>query len=269
MSLYCQKILGVYITSSQKKIILEDIRKYLVHGSQFIDKQRRNSIKPLVIVTPNPEQIVYAQKDSHFMDILNRADVALPDGIGVVWASGLVHSKQKAENSQMIKERIPGVEFMENLVRLAAQRGDRIGLIGGRAGLAVRSFECLRQKNTKLDGWAVEPEAMDIEKVAEKVRSTDTRMVFVGLGAPKQEYFIETLVNSLKKMEARQPLVLMAVGGSFDFIAGSFKRAPVFIRSIGFEWAWRLVQEPWRWKRQLAIVKFVWLVLKEKYFGLR
>ena len=91
----------------------------------------------------------------------------------------------------------------------------------------------------------------------------------MGLGAPKQEEFIERLAREMSlrsraKSREKQSLILMSVGGSFDIITGRLKRAPLLIRSIGFEWAWRLAVEPWRWRRQLALVKFIVLVLREK-----
>jgi N-acetylglucosaminyldiphosphoundecaprenol N-acetyl-beta-D-mannosaminyltransferase len=88
-------------------------------------------------------------------------------------------------------------------------------------------------------------------------------MVFVGMGAPKQEVFIEALAQALVQSKYSLPVMFMAVGGSFDIITGRLRRAPLFIRSIGFEWAWRLFQEPWRWRRQLALLKFIVLVWKE------
>lgn len=220
MSLNTGKILGISITTNSKKEILEYIQKYLSFPQE----------KPLIIVTPNAEQLVYAQRDKHFASILNRADVAIPDGFPVARI--------------LVVERIPGVEFMEDLVQLAAKRHVPIRLIGGRGGVAVRAFECLREKYPGLE------------------TSQHAGIIFVGLGAPKQEYFIEELRT--QNSELKHPLVLMAVGGSFDILSGRIPRAPLFIRSIGFEWAWRLFLEPWRLKRQLSLLKFLWLVYNRK-----
>lgn len=215
-----------------------------------------SSKKPLIIVTPNPEQIVYAQDDPHFAKILNKADVSLPDGVGLALVMRL--------------KRIPGVEFMEDLVRLAAQRGYPIGLIGGRAAVAVQALECLKRKNPELTGWAEDPGDVDLgtlgdlDDVCEKIGKTNARLVFVGLGAPKQEYFIEKLKVESFKLKVAAPLALMSVGGSLDMIAGRTPRAPLFLRTIGVEWLWRLGQEPWRFRRQLALVKFLWLVFGKK-----
>lgn len=220
MGLNAGKVLKICITTAPKKEILEYVQKYL-------SQPAKKSIKAFIIVTPNAEQIVRAQSDVRFRKIINQADVALPDGFPVARMLGIA--------------RIPGVEFMEDLVALAAQKSVPIGLIGGRAGVAVEAFECLQRKYPGL------------------TTAKQPRIIFVGLGAPKQEYFI----NENSKKTNR--VVYMAVGGSFDIIAGRLKRAPLFIRSIGFEWAWRLIQEPWRWRRQRSLVKFMWLVLRERW----
>lgn len=241
MSLHAVKILGIKVNTSSKKEVLE-----------YLEKNTKN---PFILVTPNPEQVVLAQKDKRFANILNQADVAIPDGVGVAWATRA--------------KRIPGVELMEGLVEQAAIRSIPIGLIGGWNKVAVEAFECLKRTYPSLNGWALEPEELEIEKIAQKIQKTGVGMVFVGLGAPKQEYFIEALGMSLrrsraKSRETRQSLVLMSVGGSFDIIAGRIPRAPRLFQALGLEWLWRLFREPWRLKRQRALVKFIWLVFKER-----
>lgn len=244
MTLDAVNVLGISVTSSSKKTILEEIEKYLFRPQNSEYRTKKN----LIIYTPNVEQIVRAQTDVHFAEVLNRADVALPDSGGVVWASRVLTQRPIATT-------IPGVEFMEDLVALAAKRRVPIRLIGGGEGVAVKAFECLRRKYPDL------------------IHSDQAQIVFVALGAPKQEYYIEKLRT--QNTESRTPRILMAVGGSFDIIAGLTPRAPVAFRSlrvpffsrlIGFEWAWRLALQPWRIVRQLALVQFVWLVLKKHYF---
>lgn len=264
MSLNTQKILGIQITSDSRENILEYIYKWLNNTSEITSKQSRKHAQSLIIVTPNAEQLVLAQRHRLFADMLNRADISLPDSIGVVWASGIL--QQSTGNSQQVtvKERIPGVEFMEDLVRESAKRGYTIGLIGGRAGLAVKAFERLRLRYPKLEGWAMDAPEISVDRVDQtyakavekQIQATHTRIVFVGLGAPKQEYLIDVLAKVV------DGTVLMSVGGSFEMIAGRLKRAPLFIRLIGFEWLWRLAIEPWRWRRQRALIKFGFLVLR-------
>lgn len=240
MGLHAVKILGITITTSSKKDILEYMEKSLG--------------KPLVIVTPNAEQIVLAHTDSTFKKLLNRADIAIPDGFPV---ARLLHIP-----------RIPGVELMEDLIAIAVKRRIGVALIGGYGNVAVNAFECLSRRWPGLRGWGLALPAIQLDKldqldelvkfVSNKIQTTGVGMVFVGLGAPKQEYFIDRLAR-------RTPAIYMSVGGSFDIISGRTPRAPGFLRTLGLEWLWRLVREPWRISRQLALIKFVWLVLRERY----
>lgn len=299
MGLTHQNILEIRITTSPREIILEDIKKWLDNGRWIAGKKKKRTQEPLVIATPNPEQIVLAQQNISFKEMLNQADVTLPDGIGLVIASRFLFGSTVKRQTSKVTSRISGVDFMQDLVQVAAERSVRIGLIGGKPGLAVKALECLRETYPRLEAWADEgPEIMvgndgNIEgpidtywvTLAKRIVATKTQMVFVGLGAPKQEYVISRLARALSsqggevlsasRQESQQGrraesarddkgIILMSVGGSFDMITGRLKRAPVFIRSIGFEWVWRLCQEPWRWKRQLALLRFVVLILRER-----
>ena len=295
MSLKKTEILKISITTESKERILEYIKKYLVSRSSFTVKQGKNKSKPLNIVTPNPEQIVYAQKDKHFANILNRADVAIPDGIGIVLAHRFLHSQLTTHHSSLPLRRIPGIDLMEDLVKMGAERGDRIALIGGRRGVAVEALECLQQKYPNLAGWAQDGPEFEMkneklkmkngkqnqdiyfEQLARRIRENNTKIVFVGLGAPKQEYFMRLLATRYQLLARKQKkkiasnqspvassLILMSVGGSFDILAGRTPRASLVVRSLGLEWLWRLIREPWRFRRQLALVEFVRLVLWTK-----
>ena len=243
MGLKSKKILGISVTTETKETILEYIEKYL----------KKSSEKSCIIATPNPEQIVAAQKNKRFARILNQADVTLPDGIGLAFVV-----KQK---------RIPGVEFVEDLVKLAAIRGYTIGLIGGRGNIAVEALECLQVRHPGLKGWVLDPGDVDVGNLGnlgdlqDKIQKTNTKIVFVGLGAPKQEYFIDRIKRQVSGVT---PAVLMSVGGSFDILAGRVARAPHAMQAFGLEWLWRLVCEPWRWKRQLRLLQFLQLVIRER-----
>lgn len=242
MGLNAVKILKITVTNSSKKEILEEIQKYLT-------KNPKNDKKPLIIFTPNTEQLVLADKNSDFRAVLNRADISLPDANGVVWASRIL-------TTNPIAQPIPGVEFIESLTETAQKLHVPVGLIGGYGNVAVNSLECLQKKYPGLVGWG--DECTDEEILARKIKERNTKIVFVALGPPKQEYFIEAIARKLNNV------VLMSVGGSFDIISGRLPRAPGFMRAIGFEWLWRLILEPWRIFRQLALVEFIWLVLREK-----
>ncbi len=247
-SLHAEKVLGIKITTEDKKKILENIHEYMVQGSGF-------GVKPLIIFTPNPEQIVLAQKNHSFHETLNRADLVLPDGIGVLWAL-----------KKPFDHRISGIDFMMNLIAYAEKESIKIGFIGGRDKIALKALECLQNKHPKLQGWVAEPEETTIEELASKILKTHTKMIFVGLGAPKQEFFIEKLSAYYQPLTTN-PILFMSVGGSFDMIAGRVKRSPYWMRNSGLEWLWRLIIEPWRWKRQLALLHFAALVLKSRSRG--
>jgi N-acetylglucosaminyldiphosphoundecaprenol N-acetyl-beta-D-mannosaminyltransferase len=238
-----KQLLGVNITINSKDEILSETENYL---------QGKSKSSPFVIVTPNPEQLVYAQKDEEFLKLLNRADIALPDGVGIVWAMKLLKT--------VSLQRISGIDFMSDCVRLANKNNWAIGLVGGQHGVGKKAFAVLQSSYPHLSGWAMEPEEIREEKLAGHIANSNTKIVFVGLSAPKQEQYIDVL----KKHSGR--VVFMAVGGSFDMIAGGLKRAPLSMQRIGLEWLYRLFQEPWRWKRQTALANFLFLVFRERFF---
>ena len=263
MRLNAVKVLEISITNTSKKEILEEIQKYLT-------QPRKIGQKTLKIFTPNSEQLVLAHKNSFFAGVLNKADISLPDTVGVVWASRVL-------TKNPIQKSIPGVEFMENLVELAAPRRVPIGLIGGRDNLAVETLNCLSRRWAGLAAWAENgPEVSIIHdelrlpdekiyfgRLARRIIREGTRIVFVALGPPKQEYFIDRLSHVPCLLS--HGVIFMSVGGSFDIISGRLRRAPVWMRNLSLEWLWRLILEPWRLRRQLALIEFVWLVLREKF----
>ena len=238
-------LLRVDITNATEKEILE----YLIES---LKKPK----DPYYIVTPNPEIIVYADKHLHFQKILNQARIALPDGMGVILA-GLFLGKP-------FKERIAGVDFMEKVcqrVAVSNTAGDEkpiaIGLLGGRHGVAQKTAECLRKK---YPGLRVVFAGDDPDKSLKSLRLPRSLMIdilFIAFGFPKQE---EWMAAHVGKIPAR---VMMGVGGAFDYISGSVSRAPFLIRLFGFEWLYRLIKQPWRVKRQVALLSFIILVLKE------
>ncbi len=233
-----KQLFGVNITIDSKNDILSEVENYLLGKSKK---------SPFVIVTPNPEQVMLAQHDKEFLKLLNKADVALPDGVGLVWAmKGIV-------------SRIPGVDFMSDLVRMANKNSWEIGLVGGWNGVGKKALAELQTSYANLKGWAMEPEKTSVEKLAKQIIDSNTKIVFVGLGAPKQEEYIDVLKKQCKQV------VFMSVGGAFDMIAGGVKRAPLWMQKLGLEWLYRLFQEPWRWKRQVAIIEFLFLVIKERF----
>ena len=250
MNLTKQKILGVGITIDSEERILEYIEEILTKTD-----------KKISIVTPNPEILVRAARDPEFTKVLNSADIALPDGIGLI-IGGQFLGKQ-------LRSRIAGVDFIEKLCSLTSRLNINLenskklasevskqlvmtGFLGGQAGVAEKTAECLRKKYPGVRvGFARNEwdEAKNIPSLG---------VLFIAFGAPRQEKWI---YDNLQKIPVR---VAMAVGGSFDFISGTVARAPKIIRVIGFEWLFRLLIQPWRWRRQLALLEFLRLILLEK-----
>jgi len=296
MLLSKSSLLGVSITIASKEQMLSYIKQLLYTPCKV------GPYKVVSIVTPNPEQIMLAQKNEEFRRILNDADVALPDGAGVVW--GLNHSVIPAKAGILLDqgipdsttcfrddkkvERISGVDFMEDLCRMAGEKHWKVLFLGGREGVAEKALTVMQKKYPGLEGIAEDgPEISDgmsidptiIDTLIQTMQKEQIRMVFVGLGAPKQEYVMEAVKAHLSLRAKRSNpynndrhaesdsarddnnVLFMSVGGSFDMLAGKVKRAPAFVQNIGFEWLWRLIQEPWRWRRQLALVNFIRMVL--------
>lgn len=195
------------------------------------------------IATVNPEFIMTAQKDTAFKDILNSTDLNVPDGFGLQCAAFYKRKK--------IGKRLTGVDLTWEMAKLAAEKGYSIYLLGGRPGVAEMTANRLRYlyRNLKIAGtYAGTP---DEEGIIERINSTNADILLVAFGAPKQEKFIAKYKNELKCK------VAMGVGGTFDYISQKVRRAPKWIRSLGLEWLYRLIQQPLRIRRiYTAVIKF-------------
>jgi len=246
-------LLDVGISNLSKQEILEEIKKWLKEKTGFYQ-----------IFTINPEILVLAQKNKRFKELINKAQIAPPDGIGIVLAAQIL--------GQPLKERVAGVKLMEEMVKMASDLSLTIGMIGGRDNVALKAAECLKKtypsfKFFALDGIRDVKKVTDDEwvKIISIIHANKPQMLFVAFGALWQEFFIDALKKELQVTSYKlDTLVAMSVGGSFDEISGQIKRVPEWFDKLGFKWLWRLIQEPWRWKRQLALIEFVFLVFKER-----
>lgn len=199
------------------------------------------------VVTPNPEFLVDAQKDQEFKRILNEADLSLPDGIGLVFASSVL--------GLPLSGRLSGTDFMEKLCEEAAKRGWGVFLLGAGEGVADQAAQVLAEKYPRLK--VLGSSAGNTRDILDEGRGVD--LLFVAFGHKKQEKWI---VRNLPHLNVA---VAMGVGGAFDFISQKVRRAPRWIRRAGGEWFWRLLLEPWRARRIFkAVVVFPWLVLKDR-----
>ncbi|MFH1565325.1 MAG: WecB/TagA/CpsF family glycosyltransferase [bacterium] len=219
-------ILNVQINTQKKQEILEKVYKMLKSGRQHY------------IVTPNPEMVMMALQDFYYLNILNKADLKLPDGIGLKFASFLMENR--------IKQRIKGVDFIEDLCNIASHHNYSIFFLGGEKGVAEKTANALKKKFPKLniagfdDGGKVnENGVLQDKSVLAKIKQSNPDILFVAFGCPKQEKFIVRYLPKLKSVK-----IAIGVGGAFDFLSGKIKRAPRLFRVFGFEWLWRLIKEP-------------------------
>ena len=212
---------------------------------EYIVKNLQKQRKKYYIVTPNPELLVIANNDKDYKKVLNGAELALPDGIGIILGSQLL--------GKSLKQRITGVDFMEMLCKEVSKRPITVSFLGAGPNVAVKTSECLQKRYPGLNvGWVA-------QEWSEELKNKETDILFVAFGSPKQEIWISEHLNEL-------PIkVAVGVGGAFDFVSGNVRRAPGFMRRLGLEWLFRLVIQPWRIKRQLSLVKFSYLILKEKF----
>ena len=244
-------LLGIDITKAKKEEILE-----------YIFNSLKNSSHKYYIVTPNPEIVMYARSHPDYNQILNGAEISIPDGMGITKAARILRNESI--------ERIGGTDFMEYVCRTAANKPVSIGLLGARDGVAEKAAECLMKKYPGLNivfaasEWPDLAESIwqrakgEVKSISQSSKplalSQKIDILFVAYGAPKQE---EWIAENFEKLPVK---IMMGVGGAFDYISGEVIRAPVIIRNMGFEWLYRLIKEPWRWKRQFALIRFIFLV---------
>lgn len=211
--------------------------------------------RPRRIITLNPEFLYKSQSDIALRELVKRADLVTPDGVGIVWACRVAGNP--------VPERVTGIDLLLRLVERAAAAGWRVYLLGAAPGVAeeaaaklCRQFPGLLVAGTH-HGYFSEQESAGVARAVREVRA---HLLFAALGAPKQEQWID------RHLEETGALVAMGVGGSFDVIAGKVKRAPAWLRRLHLEWLGRLVKEPSRWRRQLVLPRFAWLVLRRYKF---
>lgn len=240
-------VLGVHVDNVTMSEAVEKVRGFFKAG------------KKAYVVTPNPEMIVRARQDHEFAELLNMADLSVPDGMGLVWASRIWGTS--------LKERVSGMDLFLELCAEAARRGGKVFLLGGAPGVAEKTAQVLRERYPKLriagtfagDGSP----AGDVETVKAIKSTVGSRepvdLLFVAYGHGKQERWIR---RNLEKVPVK---VAMVVGGAFDYVAGAVPRAPEPLRRLGLEWLYRLLKQPWRLRRQLALLKFIVLVFREQF----
>jgi len=228
---------------------------------QFAEKIALSVEKKLscFVVTLNPELLYRAQYEKYLLAMINRADLVTADGIGIVWAC--------RTTGRPVPQRVTGIDLMMRLLELAAEKRWRVFLLGSAPGVAeaaaqraVKLFPGLRVAGT-LHGYFSDHEN---DEVVSKIKCASPDLIFVALGSPRQERWIDENFNSFGMP------VAMGVGGSLDVLSGNIQRVPEWFMRRNLEWLGRLLREPSRWKRMLVLPKFMILVLiryKIKRFG--
>ncbi len=222
-------------------------------------EQHLGSCESTHIVNLNPHHFLISQIDERFAEICHSGDIVIADGIGIKIASVL--------GERQIQNRFTGLDLMKRLCALSADRGYSIFLMGGKDGIAHQCADNLLKEYPSLTiaGVYEPPVADDIEnydndEIVHQINSARPNILFVALGAPKQEKWIERFRSVLEVP------ILMGVGGSFDILGGKFPRAPHWMQLLGLEWLFRLGIEPRRLASRylLGIPRYILLVLRLK-----
>lgn len=206
--------------------------------------------KPSSILAINPEKIIKAKKEPLLLKSIKQAQLLIPDGIGVVLAARLLGlGKMK---------RVAGAELMPAICERAAQKGYKLFLFGGKAEVNTRAVTVLRKQYPGIQivgnhhGYVSKQE---MPSLIEKINTSEAEVLFIALGSPAQELWMEQYFSKLKNIK-----VCQGVGGTFDVIAGTVRRAPLIFRQLSLEWLYRLISQPRRFFRQVALPKFVYKI---------
>ena len=223
--------------------------------SEALDKLERfiEEKTPHLVATANAEMVMLAQKDCELADILAKADLVVPDGAGVVWAA-------RYQGYTMI-ERVAGYDLAQNLLAQAAQKKYRVFFFGSQPAIiekaklvAMERYPGLCIVGTRHGFFTAEDDA----DIVQEIVATNPDILLAALGVPKQEKWLA------KNLAALNVPVSMGVGGTFDVMAGAVKRAPLWMQRISLEWLFRLLCQPQRAIRMLALPKFALKVMLRK-----
>ena len=204
------------------------------------------------VCTVNPEFVMAAQHNAAFRALLQAAPLCLPDGQGLLWAARLRGLK--------LRERVAGSSFVWRISERAAADGWRIFLLGAAEGVAAAAAQALCAAHPALrvvgtHSGSPHPDAL--AGILAQVHAAQPDVLLVAFGAPQQDLWI-----AANHMALAVP-VMMGVGGALDFVAGIAQRAPAWMQQLGLEWLHRLLLQPWRWRRMLALPQFAWRVLTQ------
>jgi len=203
------------------------------------------------LCTVNPEFVMQARVDPAFATVLAQADLCVPDGSGLLWAA--------RRQGLLLKERVTGSDGIYLICERAAQANWRVYFLGAAPGVAATAAARLQRLYPGLrvaGSYSGSPQDADWPNIRSQLAQAAPDILFVAYGHPQQDLWIARHRHELPVK------VAMGVGGAFDFVAGVAQRAPRWMQELGLEWLHRLITQPWRWRRMLALPHFVWLVLR-------
>ncbi|KAB7707432.1 WecB/TagA/CpsF family glycosyltransferase [Bacillus aerolatus] len=235
-----EQYLGVSVSPYTYEEIIADLKKRIAAGEQS------------TVIAVNPEKVITAGRDPLVKELVNNSTYQIPDGVGMIIASKLKKGG--------IRERVTGVDMMGRLLQFAADEGHGVFFYGAKEDVVRTAKEKLEAKipNLRVAGYA-NGYVQDQEALVEQIRESGAALLFVALGSPRQELWIKDNMANLPNVK-----VFQGVGGSFDVYSGKVKRAPAFYRKFGLEWLYRLLTDPKRIKRQMALPKFLLKILLQK-----
>jgi len=226
--------------------------------TDHLEKKNRSVMR---VYTPNTEIVMESKDDSKLRDLLNQGDLIIPDGIGLIYGSKI--------RKKPLKERVTGFDLSIELLKLANEKEYSIYLLGCKEGVAKKAGENIKKEypNIRIAGYHngyfkgshIGIEGSQEEKdIIRDINDSKTDILFVGLGFPKQESWINDHLGELN--------IGLAIGngGTMDILSGNSKRAPEIYQKLGLEWFYRLVKEPSRIKRQILLPKFIFHVIFNK-----
>lgn len=233
-------------------------------------RNRENGLKTW-LVTVNPEFVMKTISDKNFLDVINKSDIRTVDGIGLIWANEVLKSPRgfgrwkkalkvgvEILQGKRRESLISGSDLIEDLCKFGVKNNEKFFFLGGWKNRAKESGKVLSKKfeGLKYDFSPGEPMIKN-DEVIKKINEFRPDYLLVAYGMKRQEEWIE---KNLKNLNVK---VIVGVGRSFDYYSGALKRAPVWVRKMGFEWLFSLIKEPGRWRRQLVLPKFIWMVMNK------
>ena len=220
----------------------------------YVEESVINNTAPKVILAVNPEKVYILRDDSFLKTFFEKAALLIPDGIGIVKAMKILNNINLS--------RCPGADLMQEICRLSAQKGYRIFIYGGSEQVNLKACRILQERYLgirivgRANGYMKEE---DMHDLINDINASEADILFVALGSPRQEQWMNTYLNQLTTIR-----ICQGIGGTLDTIAGTVKRAPITFQKMNLEWFYRLLCQPKRFKRQLRCFKFAVEVFKCK-----